>query len=215
MKNNIYCIGDSHTSIFSGEDGIINSSNWSIHDKFNIYIKGPDLAYTMLDKLDEINNILKIVPLESYVLLCFGEIDCRAQFIKQSKKIEKNVEDIIIECAERYIEFAKNVQKNGYKIILWGVTPCIVNQPHWYYYEKNLNVFDCPYGSYEERMYCKKLFNNILKEKTKKNNMLYLSIWNKIVSKKNTKKEYFLDDIHLDSKKVLPFIIDEFNNSKL
>lgn len=215
MENNIYCIGDSHVSMFSGEDGIIKSSIWSTYDKFNIYIKGPDLAYTMLDKLDKINDILKTVPLESYVLLCFGEIDCRAQFIKQSKKLEKKIEDIITECSERYIEFVKIVQKKGYKIILWGVTPCVVEQPHWYYYEKNLNVFDCPCGSYKERMYCKKYFNNILEHKSKENNMLYLSIWDEIVNEEITKKEYFLDDIHLDSKKVLPLIIDEFNNLNL
>lgn len=75
---NVNCIGDSHISAFFEKGIIHNHSQWFKRDIFNVNHAGPVLAFT-LDAKESIINLCKSVPKNEQILLCFGEIDCRAQ----------------------------------------------------------------------------------------------------------------------------------------
>lgn len=214
MAKKIYCIGDSHVSIFTNIDNISESnSDWVESDLFLAKHLGPILAYNLIEKQDEISKKTLSIPEGSDLLLCFGEIDCRAQIKKQSEKQIKEVDEIIKTCVERYMSFAKIFAKK-YNIIIWGVTPCVVENPFAEYYKNNTDSFDYPSGKLEERMYYKSKFNGLTKKYAHENRMKYLSIWDKLVENWVAKKEYFLDDIHLRPTKVYPLIKETFEQQK-
>ena len=52
----------------------------------------------------------------------------------------------------------------GKKIHFLSVTPELVENPHYYYYKDNPEVFDSPKGTKEQRTEIKELFNNKLKK---------------------------------------------------
>src|SRR5688572_14786627 len=106
-----HVIGDSHVSLFSGKDQIVPTWNEPHEDllpQFRTYRLGAMLAYNLATERhegrDKLFACIKTLPKNSKVLLCFGEIDCRAHLVKQARAQEKTLDDVARECAGRYAE---------------------------------------------------------------------------------------------------------------
>lgn len=208
----IHCIGDSHVSVFGGID-IISEGFPSSFDKlseFKTYRVGPVLAYNMITeghkgRLDFF-GILQHIKKGSWVLLSFGEIDCRAHLMKQKEKQNLSIEDVVKNCVNRYFQFVLEVKRLGYNVIVYAVPP---TSNHDVFEDLEEQEMFPHYGSFVERNYATKYFNNLLNTKCIENNVLFLSIFNLLLSEEGkTNESFFCDCIHL-SYKTLPNIVFE------
>ena len=199
----INCFGDSHISIFANTEKLIKENISHIHESFNVFRFGPYLAYNLLSKENVLKELKKINNYEK-ILICFGEIDCRSQVKRISEKTGNSYDEIINDIVEKYFYV---IDKIGNKnIILFSVTPELKEKPHWYYYKDHPEVFDCPKGTLIERQNFKKYYNKRVEEESLKRGFEYISIFDYIYSDGVTKEIYFLDDIHLNPKKVMYLI---------
>lgn len=198
----INCFGDSHISIFRGSKDLIDENKMTSNKNFNSFRFGPYLAYNLPDKKNVVDKIRELDN-ENNILLCFGEIDCRAQ-IKNICENNKNYKDVIDDVISRY--FSVIDQLGNKKIITFSITPELKEEPHWYYYKDNLEAFDCPKGTLMERSEYKTYFNQQVKEESENRNFKYISIYDYVVGN----ELYYLDDIHLSPEKVFYLIKREF-----
>ena len=157
----IICIGDSHSSVFSQEERIIDQwpkKDFKILSKFKPIRIGPATAYN-LEKVSLLNKVLNktFYFRKPYVLFCFGEVDIRAHLIKQAKLQNKDIEFIVKECVNRYI-YAINKVKPLRKIRKVIFAPIA----SW----SNEKPYDGPsFGTNLERNNVTKQFNDYLKMK--------------------------------------------------
>lgn len=208
-----HCIGDSHVSIFSDSTDLIDDTKLVIFKNFHCYRMGPTLAHSLPDKANII-QYANSIPEDVQITYLFGEIDCRAQVHNRITQTE-DYKVVIDKIAERYFIFLREVSKHNNNIITFSVTPELKEQPHWYYYGINPQVFDCPRGTYAERRMYKEFFNNRIKEESEKAGWKHISIYEHLVEPDKTKDAYFLDDIHLLPKNVTYLIQREFLKNEL
>lgn len=189
-----YCFGDSHSSIFTGEDIILHPNQTKSNKYFNTTSIGPVLAYNAPNKgLHEKINKLKD---SDNVIVCLGEIDCRAQVHRRLSK-DSNYKMVIDDIIENYL--STFIKTKNHNIKLFSVTPPLKERPHWNYYKANPNSFDSPCGTIEERVAYKKYFNKRLEEMVSYVNIEFISIYDELTYKNGTGKEIFYkDDIHLN-----------------
>lgn len=208
----INCFGDSHISIFANVKDLVTEKQFYFNDPFNVYRFGPHLAYNLLNKTDVLETINKIDTNEN-LLLCFGEIDCRAQIKKICDDTDRDYKNVINEVISNYFSLIDKI--NNKNIILFSITPELKEKPHWYYYEENPEVFDCPRGSLIERQTFKKYFNENIKIESEKRNYKYISIFDYISDNNKTNEIYYLDDIHLKPNNVFYLIKREMIKNNL
>lgn len=200
----INCLGDSHISSFANQPKLIKENQYSSNNSIHSYRFGPYLAYNLPEKQNVILEAKK-VPKNENILFCFGEIDCRAQVKRISENTGKSTNVIIDEIVKNYLSVIDSVDNAN--TILFSVTPELKEKPHWYYYKDHLESFDCPKGSLSERRSYKEHFNLRIKEEAEKRGFKYVSIYNELLDEEGNPKElYYLDDIHLESKKVMYLI---------
>jgi FkbM family methyltransferase len=205
------CFGDSHISIFAGEEKLVKENILTSNRAFDVYRFGPYLAYNLPDKSEVISQVNRI-PLNENVLLCFGEIDCRAQVKRISENTNRSPEEVVDEIVDKYFSVIDKIQNKN--IILFSVTPEFKEQPHWYYYKDHPEVFDCPKGTLDERQEYKRYFNSRVKEEAEKRGFKFVSIFDHITRDEVIDK-YYLDDIHLIPKSVQYLIKREIINAGL
>jgi FkbM family methyltransferase len=202
----IYCIGDSHISIFSASDSILSPKESSRFENFEAINVGPILAHNLPEKGEAFSPLNNITP-GRHLLVCFGEIDCRAQVNRRC--INGNYEEVIKDIVNKYFEglltMKSRIPKES-ELIIFSVTPELKEQPHWYYYEKHLEAFDAPHGTLAERTKYKETFNSMVKQKSAENGMKYVSIYDDILYNGKACDEYYFDDIHLRPNKVRSMI---------
>ena len=206
----IHCIGDSHVSVFNGMDKI--SENWPCPwdsiPYFSTYRLGPVLAYNLVTpghhSMSNLFHILGGLPKESYVLLSFGEIDCRMHLIRQKEIQKKPLEALVQECVHRYFQTLLEVKNKGFKVIVWGI-PGTSNVDCFELKDESTSPH---YGTYVERNQAIRFFNNELSALCKTNGMYFLSIFEELVDEANRTKveEYYMDLNHV-GKKAMPLII--------
>lgn len=201
----IYCIGDSHVAMFTGQDKI--GDGWPcILDSlpnFRTYRIGSYLAYNTCienhQSRKSLIHVLNSIPRESYVLLSFGEIDCRAHLIKQKEIQKRPIEELVDECVNRYFKTINWVVSQGFKVIVYAV-PATCNID---IFEKNNEEIPLVhYGSFKERNYATKLFNDTLKKLCEENKIMFLSIFDYLVDEngRTKKEEFYVDSVHLNQK---------------
>lgn len=211
-KQKINCIGDSHISIFSGLNMLIPENKTIVNDNFHVLRFGPYLANSFPNK-ENIFKYVDTIPKNENLLICFGEIDCRAQIKNQTEKNGLNYKKVIDGVIFNYFNgIDKLTHKN---IILFSVTPELKETPFKIYYDKNPEDFDAPKGSYDERKLYKEYFNYKVKEQTELRGFKFISIYEYLVNEKNTNNRHSLDDIHLTPKKVSYIINREIIKAKL
>jgi hypothetical protein len=131
-KPALHCIGDSHATFFGGSD--IMQPSWPKLAKnslscFRCYRLGPVLAYSLARAgttskgRERLFEVLSILPRGADVLLCFGEIDCRAQLSKQAAKTGREIGELVDECVAKYVAVGHEVAALGFRVAYWQVPP--------------------------------------------------------------------------------------------
>jgi len=202
----IHCIGDSHVSLFSGFDAI--APYWprealSSISVFKLYHLGPVLAYNLMAEKSTTNSKAKLteilmtaLPPSSWVLLCFGEIDCRAHLLKQADKGERTLEELAHICVDRYVKALQFVKEAGHKPIAYNVIPSA---------RRNKPTTGFPtYGNCRQRNQITQIFNDYLKSYCRDAQILFVDTFDEFVNKRGlTDRSYYMDRIHL-SRRALP-----------
>lgn len=134
--NPIYCIGDSHVCLFSGQDAI--QPGWPTRSEdllpfFVTHHLGGALAYNLTRKETQTRgreNLFTIletaVPPGGQVLLSFGEIDCRAHVLKQAARRNVSRETVVAECLDHYFQVVREVQARGFQVIVYNAVPSAI-----------------------------------------------------------------------------------------
>ncbi len=208
----IHCIGDSHCSFFSGCNKI--QPKWPQESEqkiqfFKVYRLGAVLAYNLCKlgtRMKGRENLLSIlnnvIPPKSKVLLCFGEIDCRAHILVQASLQRKSYKEVTDICVDRYFSVIKEVQEKGFEVIVWNVIPSApVN---------TIGNREYPvYGTCYERNMVTKYFNECLERKLDKEDIHFINIFDHLVSEDGITKQHCLyDTVHL-AQNAMPFVFDE------
>lgn len=211
VPNMIHCIGDSHSSFFSGQDMIQPIYPERSQDSlpfFRSYRLGSVLAYNLCEYgtreqgREKIFHLLdNCIPKGEKVMLCFGEIDCRFHLLRQAQVQNRHLEELVNECVDRYYSVICEIKEKGYSVMVWNAIPSAV--------EKNsINNEEYPfYGSMFDRNQAARLFNEYLSSRILNTDIIMIDIFNSLVTHEGlTKTEYFFDGIHL-SQKAMPFVI--------
>ena len=213
----IYCIGDSHSSFFSGVDRM--QPKWPAQAEaclslFKVFRIGPSLAYNLAiegsrtkgrERLFEVLDTE--VPKGSYVMLIFGEIDCRAHVINQAAKRSITIEEVVHSIVEAYSGVIDEVEALGYKVIVYNVIPSKRKPPA----KSSRDVDHVAVGTCLERNRITKLFNRYLCDHCEQNEIHFLDVFDSLVdSKELTDTWYYLDSIHL-SQRAMPIVLDRIS----
>lgn len=209
----IHCIGDSHSSIFSGKDEMQpiwpDKSNDGL-ENFRSYRIGAATAYNLETKTYIIDQIISSqVNEEDTVVFCFGEVDIRAHIIKQAVFQNRPILDLVKECVSRYWNVICNYRSLGCKMAVWGpIASWSEEKPY----------SGPSYGTDEERNITTLLFTEELRLLSKDSDIKIISIFEEITQGGVT-NPYYLDDwrgchIHLNSN-ALPLIFEAFEKENL
>lgn len=212
----IHCIGDSHSSVFSGEEVMQDCWPFKAANKlpyFNSYRIGPATAYNLHTKQHIIEPLIQSLNLkeEDKLLFCFGEIDNRAHLIKQSQLQNKDVIEIIEECVIRYVNAVKYYKKYTNNILFWG--------PIASWSDVKPYTTGPTYGTNIERNKVTEIFNNILKEKSECEGFGFITVFYEMLNEDMTTNSECLDDwegchIHLHQR-FMPVILNKFRENGL
>lgn len=210
----IHCIGDSHVDFFSGQDTV--QRGWPIPSNdmipfFKTYCIGPVLAYNLCKEKARTKGreilffILETIPHGSSILLCFGEIDCRAHLLKQCANQQRDLESIVRECTNRYFGVIQEIKAMGYRPIVWNVIPSTMRTD---LYSSGFPVS----GTCLERNQVAMLFNQCLRILCGLAEILFISIFDKLVDESGlTRTDYYRKDGQHLSQKAMPLALREFN----
>jgi hypothetical protein len=204
----VLCVGDSHSSLFSGFDAIqpifpLRSNNRYL--QFETIHLGPILAYS-LNKLSSKHlgreKLFQLIEerssSENAILFCFGEIDCRYHLIRQSEIQHLPLEVIVQDCVKQYFSVIMEVRDRGFSTLVWNIPP-----PSNYAFS---NPEFPHHGSFERRQYATGLFNEMLKNHCESCGVPFLeanplyTVFNRVHPK------FFFDGLHL-SQYVFPYFI--------
>jgi hypothetical protein len=212
----IHCIGDSHSSVFSGNEEMQPIWPQRSDDNtlfFKSYRIGPATAYQLSNKITIIEDVIrKNVNLDNdYVLFCFGEVDIRAHLIKQMELQNKTITDVVKECVDRYIETILYFKNNGVRVLAWG--------PIASWNESKPYNGGPSFGTSFERNTVTEEFNNYLKEVCDKKGVGFITIFDKMIDENKITNSDLLDDwedchIHLNQLS-MPFILKVFSEQGL
>ena len=111
----IVAFGDSHVNLFKGCDEI------------EVNHVGASTAYG-LSKEDSstggrrkvLNRISSMDSDHEAVLLCFGEVDIRANVIRQCYLKGISIEDCVNDIVTRYVLFASEIASHGFRLLIYG-----------------------------------------------------------------------------------------------
>lgn len=210
----IYCIGDSHVSVFSGRG---TKDNPYTQPLFPLIAKGDlpaftpirlgsILAYNLVGKTSRIFETLEYykVSRDDVVLLSFGEIDCRMHILRQAQIFNEPVKSLVEECVARYLIAAQMIANKEYRVAFWGPIASSIASPLPEHLQKpdEFPVF----GSCQERNSITQYFNEYLTQLSYAFGFESFSIFPELIhSNYLTRTEYYMDQIHL-SQSAIPLI---------
>jgi hypothetical protein len=204
----IHCIGDSHSSFFSGLDRI--QPNWPATSLdqllwFKTHHIGPALAYnltksgtTILGRESLLAVIASKASLDDYILLSFGEIDCRVHLVKQAHKKTIHLEAAVDACLDEYFKVVREIMALGYKVIVYNITPPRFSKKHrGVDYEKSEAEL-VAVGTWEQRQKAATLFNAGAKDRCAKSGAKFIETTHQLIDKHGRLMPFFLmDNVHL------------------
>ena len=186
----IIVLGDSHVNFFSGNKELsflsigrdINTCPVNTPYPFTPLHAGPCLAYTsnrrqttysFREKAEYLcRNFIK--P-HAKILCCLGEIDLRVHVWKQAALQNRTYQQIVDDILAQYIQFLLWLQEEGFHVSCWGP---IASQKE-----------SCPLdpmfprnGTEKERNLATAYFNQRLSEMCGEHGILFLSIFDKMVT---------------------------------
>jgi len=121
------------------------------------------------------------------VLLCFGEVDIRANVIKYCYQKGLTIEDCVEDVVSRYIAFANEIASRGLKILVYGGYGAGSDR---------ISV-----GSDRERNHAAKCLNASLSVKCEEKGFVYFSLHDLLLDEKylETDSSFLVDGFHLHS----------------
>jgi len=208
----IYVFGNSHAHFFTDSTPSRSGEGENRNEHFCSFSLGPVIAYNFIEHhfptMINLINQLPITP-EDKVLIAVGEVDCRWHLPKQASLQNRSVEEVVKDCINRFFRAHLILQENGYDVIGWGGHPSTT--------EGHSDVEHSPiFGDCLSRNKISLLWNDYLQQKCDENNIKFVSIIRDLINVDGmTKMEYYKDYCHLDSKKLLPSVIDQFRQRGL
>ena len=178
----IVAFGDSHVQLFEGRDEI------------EVNHVGASTAYNLVKENSStggrqqvLNRVKRMHPDEEAVLLCFGEVDIRANVIKYCYLNGFSVENCVADVVSRYIAFAAELASRGFKILIYGG-----------YGAGNDRI---SVGSIRERNYAVKCLNSQLSQRCEENGFVYFSLHDALFDEEclETDSSFLSDGFHLHS----------------
>ena len=204
----IHCIGDSHSSFFSGFDRIQPSWPAVSCDQlpwFKTHHIGPALAYNLTKSGTTSHgreSLLEVISTQidagGYILLSFGEIDCRVHLVKQAHKKRITLEEAVNSCLDEYFKVVTEIMALGHRVIVYNVTPPRVSKKYRSIDHENAEVDLIALGTWEERNKAVSLFNVGAKQRCATSGAKFLETTHHLVNKRGRLMPYYLmDNVHL------------------
>lgn len=203
----IYCIGDSHVSFFAGSDVIQPVWPQRSQDQlpwFRTFHIGPVLAFslsragTSTRGREQLFDVLEsAVPKGARVLLCFGEIDCRAHLLKQVARQGRGIEQVVADCLDAYFSLVAELQARGYAVIVYNAVPTRLSAPR----KAKRDDDYVAVGSWQQRNAAVRLFNAGAQQRCAAMGLTFLDTYSAYVDQNDRTVEwYFFDTIHLSQR---------------
>jgi hypothetical protein len=209
----IHCIGDSHVSFFSGTDKLQPCWPERSDDRlpwFRTFHIGPALAFNLTrantstrgrESLFEVLD--QAVPAGARVLLCFGEIDCRAHVLKQAVRRNEQIARIVESVLDAYFLAVREVRARGFEVIVYNAVPTRLSTPRRPRRDDDFIAV----GSWRERNAAVRLFNAGARDRCASAGALFLENYPGLVDADDrTVPWFFHDAIHL-SQRAMPLTL--------
>lgn len=196
-RNYIYVVGDSHVFSFTNL-------------QYKISYLGPVTAYNLCNNNSKtkgrsrlFNEIAKFKK-NSLVILVFGEIDTRIHIYNQYMLRNKSdsINQLIANTVANYIKAIKDLKSESVRLAIFNIVPPGEQE----------NIYNYPfYADRNTRLEITKELNSQLEHWCKKENILFINIYNNLVNKDNSrKKELILDRTHYNNK--ISDLVSDFLN---
>lgn len=208
----IYVFGNSHAHFFTDSTPSRNGEGENQEKCFRSFSLGPVIAYNFYEHhfptMIDIMNNLPITDKDK-IMIAVGEVDCRWHLPKQAELQKRNVEDVVKECIDRFFRAHAHLKDFGYDVIAWGGHPSTT--------AGHSDVEHSPiYGDCLYRNKISLCWNDYLEKKCKDKDIHFVSIIRDLINLDGlTKMEYYKDYCHLDSKKLLPSVTEQFRQRGL
>lgn len=202
----INIIGDSHVCAFVYKDSPIFEYNIvKQNENFSAIRTPPYVAYNLYDKIQIINNDINMfgeIKENDYLFFCYGEVDIRCHIGFVADKNNQSYKEACKDVVDRYFIFIRQM-KNLYKNVgIYGPIP-----------SGSSNVIQGngqpSYKTQKERQIITNIFNELLKQKCKEENVLFKNL----ESIPTDSNDYYFDDIHLTNK-IQPALVKLFADLK-
>lgn len=203
-------LGDSHAWVFTqahGHPGWFAQQRFvrSLDGRFAVNYLGPWLAWGFgdLTRRAAVEQALRTVPAAVGVILSFGEIDCRCHVVPQAQRRRTSVREVCRDVAGRYLMLVQQLAEAGRRVLLWHVPPPTGGACYNPEFPSN--------GSYDERRAATEALNDELVRGVRARGWGFLDIYAHLVHGGRTQTSCFRDQIHLDPRRVWPWIEQELN----
>ena len=212
----ILAVGNSHANFFT--DSLPNTRGYSKHVEFAISAFCQNgstvapLAYTFYQKwlpifYEGIERKSISVNKGDVLIIALGEVDCRVHLSKKYLENEQlSIKDVVTECVDRLFEAILKIKTDGYTPVAWELAP-----PN-----KNLIMSASQYpihGYVDLRNEIVKEWNSYLGQKCKEHNVPLLHIFDRVSELDDN--DSYIDEIHLNSKLLLPYMIEQLKEMDL
>ena len=156
---------------------------------------GASTAYNLLKndsstggRQQVLNRVKRMDPKREAILLCFGEVDLRANLLRHCYKNNLSIEDCVFDLISRYLDFAAEITEKGFQVLVYG----------GYGAGSDRNAV----GSEAERNYAASCFHKGLVEECKKKGIVYFSLHNYFFDSTSLRVDsrFLVDGFHLYSK---------------
>lgn len=218
-NNTIIVLGDSHVNFFSGNEELsflpigrdINTCAGNPPYPFTPLHLGPCLAYnssrynTTFSFREKAEYLCQnFIQPHARILCCLGEIDIRVHVFRQAEQQNRPYQEIVDDILSQYIQFLLRLQEQGYQVSCWGP---IASQ-------KETCPLDPKFprnGTEAERNMATAYFNRQLSQLCSAHNILFLSIFDQMVTSDYLTLDQYLspDHCHL-GQKALPLALSQW-----
>ena len=195
----VHFIGDSHTTPFNFQPGMV------VHHIGQATAHNLGNAESSSDSSRQLSIVLSQIDRKrDFVVMVFGEIDCRVHFYYQFMKQKKKAPLIVLMDAtiRNYGTVLDRMKADKWRFAVLGVPPA----------GKQQNIYKYPfYGSETERVEISRNFNQKLYAFCKKHRYPFIDIWKETADSSGMLKPSFArDEIHL-CEKIVPYVAQKLD----
>jgi len=186
----IYFVSESHGFAPNGMSIQYQEQDYTVYSRFIIGAKVFHFSQDMPNKFQtSLVTLLTGIPVESKVVLGFGEIDCRYNegILPYCLKNKKNIEQVIQKTLDLYINALESLnRKFNHDIILYGVPA-----PHSYFIDKLDTVDQADFKLLIAK------FNQYLAKRCVDSNFKFLDVYKLTNKNGESNLKYHIDATHV------------------